>query len=343
MKIFLELLKGSKQLTINHLLFVTEPFRNIMRSFFVTMIVFLLVLTPQQSLASSENIKTWNDVISNYSDTGTLGGISVPLDGDNSSDSNTMAGDEWPSLVEVYTATWCENCVTTQGIIDSLTLPEGKSMLKIHYHRFIAEVQDPFGSQTTDDRWIERYGPTSKLTNSYGYENIAPSKVFDGERIHTGTTKSSESLEFDYQNSFDKGSSLDVSEFSATLSWTNSSGNNEFSWNISTPSLNNKYIIEPMILIIEDVGYFPEGGNGEKYYHHILRDVIPLSTIDGNISIDFNDAYDGNDLTAVLIFDWNYDNSDDGIMSAVPFPSIVVFTSFFVALFYNRNDKSDLI
>ena len=73
MKIFLELLKGSKQLTINHLLFVTEPFRNIMRSFFVTMIVFLLVLTPQQSLASSENIKTWNDVISNYSDTGTLG------------------------------------------------------------------------------------------------------------------------------------------------------------------------------------------------------------------------------------------------------------------------------
>ena len=43
------------------------------------------------------------------------------------------------------------------------------------------------------------------------------------------------------------------------------------------------------------------------------------------------------------IFDWNYDNSDDGIMSAVPFPSIVVFTSFFVALFYNRNDKSDLI
>ena len=166
MKIFLELLKGSKQLTINHLLFVTEPFRNIMRSFFVTMIVFLLVLTPQQSLASSENIKTWNDVISNYSDTGTLGGISVPLDGNNSSDSNTMAGDEWPSLVEVYTATWCENCVTTQGIIDSLTLPEGKSMLKIHYHRFIAEVQDPFGSQTTDDRWIERYGPTSRLTLS---------------------------------------------------------------------------------------------------------------------------------------------------------------------------------
>lgn len=98
-----------------------------------------------------------------------------------------------------------------------------------------------------------------------------------------------------------------------------------------------------MILIIEDVGYFPEGGNGEKYYHHILRDVIPLSTIDGNISIDFNDAYDGNDLTAVLIFDWNYDNSDDGIMSAVPFPSIALFTSFFIALFYNRNDKSDLI
>ena len=258
-----------------------------------------------------------------------------------SNDSNTMSGDEWPSLVEVYTATWCENCVTTQGIIDSLNLSEGKSMMKIHYHRFIAEVQDPFGSQITDDRWIERYGPTSRLTNSYGYENIAPSKVFDGERIHTGTTKSSDSLDFDYQTSFDKGSSIDVSTFSATLSWTKSSEINEFSWNISTPSLDSKYVIEPMIFIIEDEGYFPEGGNGEKYYHHILRDIIPLSSIDGNISVEFNNAYDGNDLSAVLVFDWNNNNPDDGLLGAIPFPSSAIFVSLFIAIFYSRDKYSN--
>ena len=327
----------SERLAINPLLFVPKPFGINMNRFFVVAVTFLLLVTSQQTLAQSENLKTWNDVISEYSDTGTLGGISVSLDENMSNDSNTMSGDEWPSLVEVYTATWCENCVTTQGIIDSLNLSEGKSMMKIHYHRFIAEVQDPFGSQITDDRWIERYGPTSRLTNSYGYENIAPSKVFDGERMHTGTTKSSDSLDFDYQTSFDKGSSIDVSTFSATLSWTKSSEINEFSWNISTPSLDSKYAIEPMIFIIEEEGYFPEGGNGEKYYHHILRDIIPLSSTDGNISVDFNMAYDGEDLTAVLVFDWNYDNPEDGLLSAIPFPSAVIFVSLFIAIFYPRN------
>ena len=327
----------SERLAINPLLFVPKPFGINMNRFFVVAVTFLLLVTSQQTLAQSENLKTWNDVISEYSDTGTLGGISVSLDGNMSNDSNTMSGDEWPSLVEVYTATWCENCVTTQGIIDSLNLSEGKSMMKIHYHRFIAEVQDPFGSQITDDRWIERYGPTSRLTNSYGYENIAPSKVFDGERIHTGTTKSSDSLDFDYQTSFDKGSSIDVSTFSATLSWTKSSEINEFSWNISTPSLDSKYAIEPMIFIIEEEGYFPEGGNGEKYYHHILRDIIPLPSTDGNISAVFNNAYDGNDLSAVLVFDWNNNNPDDGLLSAIPFPSSGIFVSLFIAIFYSRD------
>ena len=331
----------SEKLAINPLLFVPKPFGINMGRFFVVAVTFLLLVTSQQTLAQSENLKTWNDVISEYSDTGTLGGISVSLDGNMSNDSNTMSGDEWPSLVEVYTATWCENCVTTQGIINSLNLSEGKSMMKVHYHRFIAEVQDPFGSQITDDRWIERYGPTSRLTNSYGYENIAPSKVFDGERIHTGTTKSSDSLDFDYQTSFDKGSSIDVSTFSATLSWTKSSEINEFSWNISTPSLDSKYVIEPMIFIIEDEGYFPEGGNGEKYYHHILRDIIPLSSIDGNISAEFNNAYDGNDLSAVLVFDWNNNNPDDGLLGAIPFPSSVIFVSLFIAIFYSRDKYSN--
>ena len=331
----------SERLAINPLLFVPKPFGINMNRFFVVAVTFLLLETSQQTLAQSENVKTWNDVVSEYSDTGTLGGISVSLDENMSNDSNTMSGDEWPSLVEVYTATWCENCVTTQGIIDSLNLSEGKSMMKIHYHRFIAEVQDPFGSQITDDRWIERYGPTSRLTNSYGYENIAPSKVFDGERIHTGTTKSSDSLDFDYQTSFDKGSSIDVSTFSATLSWTKSSEINEFSWNISTPSLDSKYVIEPMIFIIEDEGYFPEGGNGEKYYHHILRDIIPLSSVDGNISAEFNNAYDGNDLSAVLVFDWNNNNPDDGLLGAIPFPSSVIFVSLFIAIFYSRDKYSN--
>ena len=211
--------------------------------------------------------------------------------------------------------------------------------MKIHYHRFIAETQDPFGSQKTDDRWIDRYGTTSRLSNIYEYENLAPSKIFDGERLHIGTTKTSESLEIDYQTSLEKGPSIDVSNFSTTFSWTNISGVNEFSWNISTPSLSNKYTIEPMILIIEDEGYFPEGGNGEKYYNHILRDIISLSSVDGNISFDYNVAYDGDDLTAVLVFDWYFDNQEVGSLAALPFPNSIIFLSVLVAIFYSRNEN----
>ncbi len=329
----------SERLAINPLLFVSKPFGINMNRFFVVAVTFLLIATSQQTLAQSGNLKTWNDVVSEYSDTGTLGGVSIPLNSNLTTYNDTMMGDEWPSLIEVYTATWCTNCVMTQNTIDSLSIPEGESILKIHYHRFIAETQDPFGSQKTDDRWIDRYGTTSRLSNIYEYQNLAPSKIFDGERLHIGTTKTSESLEIDYQTSLDKGPSIEISDFSATFSWTNVSGVNEFSWNISTPSLSNKYSIEPMILIIEDEGYFPEGGNGEKYYHHILRDIIPLSSVDGNISFDYNIAYDGDDLTAVLVFDWYFDNAEEGLLGALPFPSAVIFVSLFIAIFFSRNEN----
>ena len=94
-----------------------------------------------------------------------------------------------------------------------------------------------------------------------------------------------------------------------------------------------------MIFIIEDEGYFPEGGNGEKYYRHILRDIISLSSVDGNISFDYNVAYDGDDLTAVLVFDWYFDNQEVGSLAALPFPNSIIFLSVLVAIFYSRNEN----
>ena len=74
-----------------------------MNRFFVVAVTFLLLATSQQTSAQSENLRTWNEVISEYSDTGTLGGVSIPLDSNITNNSNTMLGDEWPSLIEVYT------------------------------------------------------------------------------------------------------------------------------------------------------------------------------------------------------------------------------------------------
>ena len=86
---------------INPLLFVSKPFRINMNRFFVVAVTFLLLATSQQTAAQSENLKTWNDVISEYSDTGTLGGVSIPLDSKITNYTDTMTGDEWPSLIEV--------------------------------------------------------------------------------------------------------------------------------------------------------------------------------------------------------------------------------------------------
>ena len=62
-----------------------------------------LIFLAQQSFAESDNIKTWHNVISDSTDTGTLGGVSISLSEEYQS--NTMAAEEWPHLIEVYTAT----------------------------------------------------------------------------------------------------------------------------------------------------------------------------------------------------------------------------------------------
>ena len=55
--------------------------------------------------------------------------------------------DEMPILVEIYTATWCTNCVTTQGIMSDAIGDSDVEM--IHYHRHWFEPRDPFGSNST--------------------------------------------------------------------------------------------------------------------------------------------------------------------------------------------------
>ncbi len=324
--------------------------RFIMTSMRTLTVTLLLLFFAQQSFAESDEIETWHNVISDSTDTGTLGGVSISLSGNNTSfESNEMMAEEWPQLIEVYTATWCLNCVQTEAVTNSLIIPDDESIMQVHYHRFIAETQDPFGSQATDDRWVERYGQTSQIAGSF--ERIAPSNVFDGERLHIGTSPQSDSLTTDYQISLEAGTSIDDSssiellDSFAKLSWSNESGENLFSWNISTPSLSEFYTISPMLFFVEEVGYFPEGGNGEEYYHHILRDVVELTSSGssfsntGQISIDHNSAYDGDDLSAVLVFDWHYNNDEDGAFDALPYPSAVIFVSFFAASLYSRKDN----
>jgi len=98
--------------------------------------------------------------------------------------------------------------------------------------------------------------------------------------------------------------------------------------------------IQPMIYFIEDVGYFPEGGNGADYYHHILRDVVKLPAISGQIPVEHIAAFDGDDLSAVLVFNWFSPEveNDNSFTAALPAPALSLLLPLFGAALLPRRD-----
>ena len=86
------------------------------------------------------------------------------------------------------------------------------------------------------------------------------------------------------------------------------------------------------MMIVEDTAFFPEGSNGEEYYHRILRDVIPL----GNNSIEYilPQAWDDDDLSILIVFDWQESQSEETFLEVIPSLAVelviigLVFTAF---------------
>ena len=183
--------------------------------------------------------------------------------------------DEMPILVEIYTATWCTNCVTTQGIMSDAIGDSDVEM--IHYHRHWFEPRDPFGSNSTEERWTNTYGHAVTLNG--GAPRLAPTKVVDGERMHYGSRANSDSLMDDYTASLSKGPngllngniSLNLHQLEDFIS---------FDWDISSLAIatQKEYSLEPWILLIEEEAYFPNGSNGLETYEHVLLEALSLDS-----------------------------------------------------------------
>ena len=130
-----------------------------------------LLLAPMVTLAETGTI--WLDA-RGQQDAGTFGGLTLPM-GNGTVDSTTSADYvDLPNIVEVYTATWCVNCVTSEEAMSEAV--EDVDAVLIHYHRVWIEPEDPFGSDSTEERWVEHYGESSKSVA--GEERIAPSLVY---------------------------------------------------------------------------------------------------------------------------------------------------------------------
>ena len=81
-----------------------------MRSLLAVLLTALL-LAPMVALGESGTI--WVDA-RGQQDAGTFGGLTLDLGNGTEDDSKSVDYDDLPNIVEVYTATWCWNCVTIE-------------------------------------------------------------------------------------------------------------------------------------------------------------------------------------------------------------------------------------
>ena len=226
----------------------------------------------------------------------------------NQSGESTVNFSEMPPILEVYTATWCSNCVDVEHALDAIMNETG--LQQYHIHRAINEPQDPLGSIELDQRFYDRYGVSPP-----------PVVVFNGSVIKIGSVTEYDSLESEFTELAQEN--MDIS------------GTSTFTWNSTSDSTGRvTWAIEPLNLtfpagaslsayawIVEDSASFEEGSNGLGDYPHVVRGIIELGEINmtsnpqvtsGSLNITLPPAYDGNDLSIHLIYQFNLPIEVDG-------------------------------
>ena len=198
---------------------------------------------------------------------------------------------EMPAIVEDYTATWCTNCVEVEHALDDVE--ETNNMQQYHFHRFISENEDPLGSQEGDERWIERYE-----------QRLPPTVIFNGTIRQIGSVPAGDSLQEDYNSNLQN--QLDIGDGLSSLGWMPDEGNMSgiVAWSLDVDMANfpANSTIKSAIWVVETLAYFPEGSNGEDYYHESVIGIIELGeNLSGTKDITLPPAYDDNDLEIHLI------------------------------------------
>ena len=218
----------------------------------------------------------------------------------NESGNSTSSLSELPAIVEDYTATWCTNCVTVEDALNDIA--ENNNMKTYHFHRFINENEDPLGSQEGDDRWINRYE-----------QRLPPTVIFNGTIRQIGSIPDGDSLQDDYNKNLETSINLGIG--SSSLGWAISNNSNPIAtWNLAADMSNfpQDSEIKSYLWVVEEVAYFPDGGNGEEYYHKSVRAIIDLgNATTGSLEVTLPAAYDGDDLQVHLIHEVVLPESDD--------------------------------
>jgi len=169
--------------------------------------------------------------------------------------------------------------------------------------------------------------------------------VFDGERMHLGTSPSSSTLTNDYSTSLATGSSwsfIGTAQLSVSVT---ESGETKFSWNITDLSVDNDdvhwtFTLTPWLLFVEDSASFPDGSNGVEDYLHVLHDAIELDGLEGSMIVESPPAWDGDDVSAVLLIDWSKRGPSVCCSPFLPGPGVVaVLLCLLVASLPSRRER----
>jgi len=217
-----------------------------------------------------------------------FGGVYIDA---NNSGNATIALSDLPAIVEDYTATWCTNCVKVEHALNDVE--ETNNMQQYHFHRFIGESEDPLGCQEGDDRWIARYD-----------QRLPPTVVFNGTIRQVGSVPAGDSLQDDYNANLQNP--LSLGQGTSTLGWVASTNDSSAiaTWNLvmDTDTIPEGASVMSSIWVVEHIAYFPDGSNGEEYYHESVRAIIELGeSMSGSMEVTLPAAYDDDDLEVHLI------------------------------------------
>ena len=242
-------------------------------------LILLISIVPSSNAGAPEDLEEVGFV---------FGGVYIDA---NNSGNATIALSDLPAIVEDYTATWCTNCVKVEHALNDVE--ETNNMQQYHFHRFIGESEDPLGCQEGDDRWIERYD-----------QRLPPTVVFNGTIRQVGSVPAGDSLQDDYNANLQNP--LSLGQGTSTLGWVASTNDSSAiaTWNLvmDTDTIPEGATVMSSIWVVEHIAYFPDGSNGEEYYHESVRAIIELGeSMSGSMDVTLPAAYDGDDLEIHLI------------------------------------------
>nr|AIF08126.1 hypothetical protein [uncultured marine group II/III euryarchaeote KM3_26_H05] len=211
---------------------------------------------------------------------------------------------EYSSIAEVYTASWCENCVfAEEGLYAAIAEATGETTV-LTFHRAIGEVEDPFGVESADLRWEGRYGKTSK--DIVSVMRAPPTIIINGETMHAGSGGlGGDQLKPYYAESLSQPPQFSLESANSSLSWSSEDmASGTLTWNLEAGDWLPESTTS-IVFVVEASATFEEGSNGLGDYHDVVRDMVELDGNSGSMNYTLPAAWDGEDLSLVLVHQWS--------------------------------------